>query len=307
MMKKRWPKLSYENGKATFETVQLWTQIVGKIKLATLPWMNHSWHVTLHITPTGLTTQTMPYENRNFQIDFDFVKHELQISTCTGGWRQLDLRQLSVADFYKRIFELLQELDIQITINPYPSEIANAIPFKNDHVHATYVEGQVIAFHQALRFIQDVFLVFRSDFKGKCSPVHFFWGGFDLALAFFSGRRAPKHPGGIPGMPDWVAEDAYSREASDCGFWTGSEGLPEPAFYCYLYPEPEGYAEGAIAPKEAYYNHDFREFILPYAAVQQSEDSEAKLLEFLRSTYKLGATLAKWDDGLWEPSDNNIL
>ena len=299
-MKKKWPELSYEKGKATFETIQLWTQIVGKIKLATLPWMNHSWHVTLHITPTGLTTQAMPYQNRNFQIDFDFLTHELKITTCTGGLKRMDLHHLSVADFYFKIFKLLLELDIDIEINQYPSEIANAIPFKNDHVHATYDEEQVVAFHQSLRFIQDVFLVFRSDFKGKCSPAHFFWGGFDLALAFFSGRRAPKHPGGIPGMPDWVAEDAYSREVSDCGFWTGSDRLPEPAFYCYLYPEPEGYSNGSVAPEEAYYNNDLREFILPYSAVQQSENSEEKLLAFLRSTYALGAGLANWDDDLWE-------
>lgn len=294
-MQERWPLLSYEKGKATYDTLHLWTQIVGKIKLATLPWVNHSWHITLHITPTGLTTQTIPYKDQNFQIDFDFIEHQLKISTSSGALRKFDLHGISVAGFYKEIFEALADLNIYIKIKPVPTELPNPVPFEKDTAHATYDEGQVTAFHQALLLIQDVFMKFRGEFKGKCSPIHFFWGGFDLALSFFSGRKAPKHPGGIPGLPDWVAEEAYSREVSSCGFWTGSEDLPEPTFYCYLYPEPEGYKTAALQPKEAYYNTTFREYILPYSTVQQLEDPEKKLLEFLHSTYNAGANLAKWD------------
>jgi hypothetical protein len=308
-MQQQWPVLSYQKGKDTFETLHMWTQIVGKIKLATLPWINHSWHITLHIVPTGLTTQIMPYKDQHFQIDFDFIDHYLKITTSKGELKKFDLHGISVADFYHKIFQLLKELKIDLIIRPVPVELENPIPFEKDHVHKTYDDEQVIAFHNALLSIQNVFMNFRSEFKGKCSPIHFFWGSFDLALSFFSGRRAPQHPGGIPGLPDWVAEEAYCREVSSCGFWTGSEGLTEPAFYCYLYPEPEGYKSTKVKPQEAYYNTTFREFILPYSAVQQSSNPEEKLLEFLNSTYHTGANLAKWDRELLEveygPNPNN--
>ncbi|HSV11265.1 MAG TPA: DUF5996 family protein [Hanamia sp.] len=299
-MQQQWPVLSYEKGKDTFETLHMWTQIVGKIKLATLPWINHSWHITLHIVPYGLTTQTMPYKDQNFQIDFDFIDHHLKIITSKGELRKFDLHGISVADFYDNIFMLLKELNIDLIIRPVPVELENPIPFKKDTVHKTYDEEQVVAFHKALLCIQNVFMTFRSKFKGKSSPIHFFWGSFDLALSFFSGRRAPQHPGGVPGMPDWVAEEAYCREVSSCGFWTGSEGLTEAAFYSYLYPEPEGYKDAKVLPEEAYYNTTLREFILPYSAVQQSLQPEEKLLEFLNSTYHTGADLAKWDRELLE-------
>ncbi|MEO6905313.1 MAG: DUF5996 family protein [Ginsengibacter sp.] len=299
-MQQQWPTLSYEKGKDTFETLHMWTQIVGKIKLATLPWVNHSWHITLHIISTGLTTQTMPYKDQNFQIDFDFIEHQLKITTSNGELRKFDLHRISVAGFYKKIFKLLHELNINIKIKPVPVEIENPVPFEKDFVHKTYNEETVIAFHKSLLFIQNVFMKFRGEFKGKSSPIHFFWGSFDLALSFFSGRRAPKHPGGIPGLPDWVVEEAYCREVSSCGFWTGSEGLPEPVFYCYLYPEPEGYKNAKVQLEEAYYNTTFGEFILPYASVQQSAKPDEKLLEFLNSTYHSGANLAKWDREILE-------
>ena len=299
-MDTKWPVLSYKEGKATYDTLHMFTQIVGKIKLATLPWVNHSWHVTLHITPTGLTTHNMPYKNENFQIDFDFIGHQLKIKTDKNEFRSFDLRGISVADFYQKIFEKLDELGIEIKIKPVPVELANPIPFKEDTVHATYEDGQVTAFHIALLRIQEVFMEFRSGFKGKCSPIHFFWGGFDLALSFFSGRRAPKHPGGVPGMPDWVAEEAYCREVSSAGFWTGNEMLPEPAFYCYLYPEPEGYKTAKVLPKGAYYHTTLGEFILPYSIVQQSKNPGEKLLDFLHSTYNIGADLAHWDRDMLE-------
>ena len=299
-MDTKWPVLSYKEGKATYDTLHMFTQIVGKIKLATLPWVNHSWHITLHITPTGLTTHNMPYKNENFQIDFDFIEHQLKIKTDKNEFRSFDLRGISVADFYRKIFEKLDELGIEIKIKPVPVELANPIPFKEDTVHATYEDGQVTAFHIALLRIQEVFMEFRSGFKGKCSPIHFFWGGFDLALSFFSGRRAPKHPGGVPGMPDWVAEEAYCREVSSAGFWTGNEMLPEPAFYCYLYPEPEGYKTAKVLPKGAYYHTTLGEFILPYSIVQQSKNPGEKLLDFLHSTYNIGADLAHWDKDILE-------
>lgn len=299
-MKNQWPVLSYESGKSTYETLQLWTQIVGKIKLATLPWVNHSWNITLHITPTGLSTQTIPYQDQHFQIDFDFIIHQLKITSTKAGSKQFELKDLSVADFYKQIFSLLKECEINLTINTLPSEIFGKVtPFELDTDHAGYNADQASAFHQALLNIQDVFMLFRTRFTGKASPIHFFWGGFDLALAFFSGRKAPKHPGKVPGMPDWVLQDAYSSEVSDSGFWTGSETLPEAAFYCYLYPEPEGYKDADVSPVEAYYNQTLGEFILPYASVQQAGDPQAKLLEFLESTYEIGSVLAKWNQDLW--------
>ncbi len=299
-MNQQWPILSYQKGKATFDTLHMFTQIVGKLKLATLPWVNHSWHITLHITPTGLTTHNMPFKNENFQVDFDFIEHQLKITTAKGELRKFDLFGISVVDFYKKIFEALDDLGIDIKIRPVPVELANPIPFKEDTIHATYDKDHVTAFHNALLKMQDVFMESRSGFKGKCSPIHFFWGGFDMALSFFSGRKAPKHPGGVPGMPDWVAVDAYNREVSSAGFWTGNESLPEPAFYCYLYPEPDGYPTANVQPAEAYYNTTLREFILPYSAVQQSENSGKMLLEFLKSTYHAGADLAKWDREILE-------
>lgn len=299
-MKQNWPQLSYEKGKATYETLHMFTQIVGKLKLATLPWINHSWHVTLHITPTGLTTQIMPYKNENFQVDFDFIEHRLNVTTSNNGSRSFGLRGISVADFYQNIFSDLKELGIDIKINPIPSEVANPIPFNQDTIHSTYEVEHVKAFHISLVRIQEVLMEFRGGFKGKCSPIHFFWGGFDLTLSFFSGRRAPKHGGGVPGMPDWVTEEAYSREEISVGFWTGNETLPEPAFYSYIYPEPDGYKTAKVQPDAAYYHTTMGEFILPYSAVQQSEDAKKLLLEFFNSTYHAAADLAKWDRELLE-------
>lgn len=299
-MQQKWPPLSYQAGKDTYDTLHLCTQIVGKIKLAVLPWVNHSWHIALHLTPRGLTTQAMAYKDQSFQIDFDFLEHRLQVSTSRGELRRFDLQQLTVADFYHRIFELLAALQIDVTIKPIPVEIADPIPFEQDTTHATYHHEQVTALHRALLQMQPVFTQFRSPFKGKCSPIHFFWGSFDLAFSLFSGRRAPKHPGGIPGLPNWVAEEAYCREVSSCGFWTGSAALPEAAFYCYLYPEPEGYQNAVIQPEQAYYHPTLKEFVLPYSAVQLSDDPVKTLRAFLDSTYRAGADLAKWDREILE-------
>lgn len=294
-MENPWPPLAYEKGKDTYATIHMWTQIVGKVKLAVAPWINHSWHITLHVTPNGLSTLEMPYKNRNFQIDFDFINHQLKIITSKGDHGGFDLPGKSVADFYRNIFRELNDLNIDLSINSTPVEMEDPIPFETDTVNATYDKTEATALHQALVKMQNVLTQMRCNYTGKCSPVHFFWGSFDLAVSRFSGRTAPKHPGGIPHLPDWVAEEAYSHEVASVGFWPGSEALPEPAFYAYIYPEPEGYKQAEIAPKGAYYHDTLREFILPYSLVQKSNQPEEKLLQFLNSTYEAGATLAKWD------------
>lgn len=294
-MTHQWPVLSYHKGKDTYATLHMWTQIVGKIKLAVKPWINHSWHITLHLTPSGLSTLDMPSEKKNFQIDFDFIDHKLKIITSDGEKRDFDLQGISVADFYEKTFSLLLELDIDVSINTLPVEIENPIPFEKDTEHATYDQEHAHALHQALLNTRNVFTYMRCDFTGKCSPVHFFWGSFDLAVSRFSGRTAPKHPGGIPHLADWVAQEAYSHEVASLGFWPGSEALPEAAFYAYLYPEPDGYKTAGVKPEGAYYHDTLREFILPYSKVQSSTHPEEDLLQFLNSTYNAAATLAKWD------------
>ena len=294
-MKNQWPKLSYEKGKDTYATIHMWTQIVGKIKLAVMPWINHSWHITLHVTPNGLSTMEMPYENQNFQIDFDFINHKLKIITSEGKMRDFDLQGNSVADFYNKIFAVLKDLKIDLNINSTPVEMEDPIPFETDTLNATYDKKVSTALHQALLKMQNVLRHMRCGFTGKCSPVHFFWGSFDLAVSRFSGRTAPKHPGGVPHLPDWVAEEAYSHEVASFGFWSGSEALPEAAFYAYLYPEPEGYKKTEVKPEGAYYHKNLGEFVLPYKLVQESDNPEEQLMQFLDSTYEAGATLANWD------------
>ena len=294
-MENQWPELSYKNAKDTYDTLHMWTQIVGKINLAVAPWRNHSWHVTLHLTPTGLTTLEMPYKDKHFQIDFDFINHKLKIVTSTGEIGEFDLPGISVSEFYTKIFRVLKELEIDIKINTVPSELENPIPFEKDTVHKSYDKQYVKDFHQALLRMKNVFTRFQCAFKGKCSPVHFFWGGFDLAVSRFSGRKAPKHPGGIPNLPNWVTEEAYSHEVASFGFWPGNEALPEPAFYAYIYPEPAGYKDAIAQPTEAYYHETLREFILPYKVVQQSDNPEETLSAFINSTYSAGAKLANWD------------
>lgn len=294
-MKQKWPELSYEKGRKTYETLHMFTQVLGKIKLKCLPWQNHSWHVTLRFTPTGLTTLTLPYKEQFFQINLDLTEHKLEILTSHGKTREFALSGLSVTGFYQKLFGLLRELDIEIKIYTKPVELQNPIPFEKDNVHNTYDPEQALALHESMLIMQQVFYDFRCKFKGKSSEIHFFWGSFDLAVSFFSGRKAPKHPGGIPNLADWVVEEAYSHEVMSFGFWPGSEILPEAAFYTYLYPEPEGYKDADPDPDEAYYHPELREFVLPYKAVQQAQDPVAKLREFLDSTYATGTALAKWD------------
>lgn len=290
-----WPPLPYTDWKATYATLHMWTQIVGKIRLQQAASVNHSWHVTLYATTRGLTTSPMPYGSRTFQIDFDFIDHRLLILTSDGGVRTLKLEPRSVADFYAELFARLAELDLDITINTKPNEVPNAIPFPDDHEHAAYDREHVARFWGALRQSDRVLNQFRTGFHGKSSPVHFFWGAFDLALTRFSGRPAPEHPGGAPNMPLIVAREAYSQEVSSIGFWPGNDMLPQAIYYAYAYPTPNAFPTAVVKPPEAAYNAPFGEFVLSYDAVRQAADPDAMLLDFAQSTYEAAADSGGWD------------
>jgi len=290
-----WPALPYAEWKDTLATLHLWTQIVGKVRLARAPWLNHSWNVVLYVTARGLTTTPIPDGDRSFEIAFDLVAHELSIVTSDGGKALLPLRPMSVAAFYRELMARLQGLGIAVDIRTMPCDIPDCVAFDEDETHASYDADQVSRYFQALQQVDRVFKRFRTRFHGKSSPVHLFWGGFDLAVTRFSGRPAPKHPGGIPHMPNWVAVDAYSHEVASLGFWPGADMLPEAVFYAYAYPEPAGYAQARITPAGAYYHKDLREFVLPYEVVRRAPDPEAALLEFAQSTYEAAADLARWD------------
>jgi hypothetical protein len=279
----------------TYETLHLFTQIVGKIRLVRSPWLNHSWHVTLYVTARGLTTSPIPDGARDFQIDFDFIDHVLRISTSDGATRQFTLAGKSVAGFYTAIMATLAELGIAVTINETPNELPEPIKFSHDNKHASYDPDAVRRFFQILLNADRVLKQFRTSFIGKASPVHFFWGSFDLAVTRFSGRRAPRHPGGVPHLPDAVAWEAYSHEVSSAGFWPGSGAIDYPAFYSYAYPEPPGFRTARVAPNAAFFSEALGEFILPYEAVRTAANPEQALLEFLQSTYEAAANAAKWD------------
>ncbi len=295
MKQETWPVLSFEKGNETYQTIHLWTQIAGKIKLAKMPWINHSWHVTLIVTPFGLSTGDLPDLKKHFQINFDFLKHQLQIITSDKEERMFHLSGMSVAGCYRNILAALKDLDIGIKINPLPCEIENAVPFHEDEDHSTYLPEVAEDLHKALLNAQRVFTEFRAKFTGKCSPVHFFWGSFDLAVSRFSGREAPPHPGGIPNLPDWVAKEAYSQEVYSCGFWPGNEAVPFAAFYSYIYPAPQGFSSASVKPEAAYWYKEMGEFILTYKDVQQAEDPSKFLTQFLDSTYEAAAGFAKWE------------
>jgi hypothetical protein len=290
-----WPELPTAVWRESYETLQLWTQIAGKIRLARTPWLNHSWHVVLYVTPRGLTTSPIPDGTRDFQIDFDFIDHHLRISTSDGATRQFALAGHSVATFYAAVMTALAELGIHITIDEMPNELPDPIRFSQDHQHASYDPDAVRRFFQILLNADRVFKQFRTGFLGKASPVHFFWGSFDLAVTRFSGRRAPRHPGGVPHLPDDVACEAYSHEVSSAGFWPGSGAIDYPAFYCYAFPEPAGFRTAPVRPDAAFFSEGLGEFILPYDAVRTATQPEQALLEFLQSTYEAAANAAKWD------------
>lgn len=291
----RWPELHYDQWKDTLDTVHLWTQIVGKIRLRLEPFVNHWWNVTLYVTPHGLTTSMMPYgDGRSFSIDFDFTKHQLAVADCDGRREAFALEAMTVAAFYRKLMERLAVLDIRVRIHGKPNEVPDAIPFARDEVHGTYDAAYVERFWRVLLQVDRLCKAFRAGFMGKASPVHFFWGSFDLAVTLFSGRAAPVHPGGFPNMPDSATREAYSREECSVGFWPGGYGL-DASFYGYAYPEPNGLAQAAIRPESAAWNAQLREFVLPYAAVREAQDRDAAVLDFFRSVYDATANLANWD------------
>jgi hypothetical protein len=290
-----WPALPYAAWADTAATLQLWTQIVGKIRLAKTPWLNHSWHVALYVSGRGLTTGPIPDGARTFEIEFDFIDHVLWIRTSNDHERQLMLKPTPVAEFYADMMVALKELGIEVTINTTPCEIADCVAFEQDTVHSAYDSEAAQRFWRVLLSVNQVFWRFRSGFVGKCSPVHFFWGSFDLAVTRFSGRTAPRHPGGVPHLPNAVAQEAYSHEVSSAGFWPGSLGpVDYPAFYSYAYPAPQGFPGAKVKPAAAFFSKELGEFILPYDAVRTASDPEAALMEFLISTYEAAADLAKW-------------
>jgi hypothetical protein len=279
----------------------MWTQIIGKIRLTLSPWTNQSWHVTLYVTSRGLTTSPIPYGVRTFDITFDFIDHQLYIDTSDGERRTIELKPRSVADFYRAVMKTLDELRLPVMINMVPNEIENPIPFDEDEEHRSYDREYVNRFWRVLVQSDRVFKDFRSRFCGKNSPVHFFWGSFDLTVTRFSGRPAPPHPGGIPNLPDAVTREAYSQEESSLGFWPGNAATPTPIFYSYAYPEPPRFAEAKVQPAAAFYDPKFREFMLPYDAVRTAEKPDEVLLDFAQSTYDAGSILGKWDrDALHE-------
>jgi hypothetical protein len=281
----------------------MWTQIVGKIRLTESPWLNHSWQSTLYVTSRGLTTSPIPHGTRTFQIDFDLLDHVLIVQTSDGALFNTPLQPQSVAEFYHQLMDGLARMGLPITIHAQPNEVPDPIPFARDETHRAYDPEYVNRFWRALVQSDRVFKIFRGRFTGKCSPVHLFFGALDLAVTRFSGRRAPAHPGGIPHLPDTIAVEAYSKEVSSCGFWAGGGAITYPAYYSYAYPEPEGFAKATVHPRQAFYNADLREFILPYDVVREAASPDETLLEFLQSTYEAAANLAKWDRRELETSE----
>ncbi len=294
-MTEAWPDLPYGAWRETCSTLQLWTQIVGKIRLAQTPWVNHSWHVPLYVTVRGLSTSPIPHGHRCFDIAFDFIDHVLLITTDDGGRRELPLQPRTVAAFHAAVMSALDDLGLPVRINDMPNEIVDAVPFTQDRRHAAYDAEFAQRFWRVLLQASRVFAQFRTSFVGKCSPVHFFWGSFDLAVTRFSGRRAPPHPGGVPNLPDAVAREAYSHEVSSAGFWPGGGAIGHAAFYSYAYPEPQGFSRVAVRPAAARYSADLGEFLLPYDAVRSAADPDAALLAFLDDTYAAAADAGNWD------------
>jgi hypothetical protein len=290
-----WPELSYNDWQDTRSTLHMWTQVVGKIRLALAPMVNHWWQTPLYVTARGLSTSPMPYGQDYLQIDFDFHDRRLRIDHSRGAQRALSLEPRSVADFHAELMARLAEMGTPVKIWTRPVEVEVAIPFEEDHEHASYDRDAAHRFFQTLRQADRLMHAFRSGFQGKVSPVHFFWGSFDHAVSRFSGRGAPPHPGGIPNLADWVTREAYSHELSSCGFWPGDARYPQAAFYAYAYPEPAGFRDTPVAPETAFYHPTLSEYVLPYGAVRQSADPDRAALDFLQSTYDAAADRGGWD------------
>jgi hypothetical protein len=301
-----WPELPLEAWTDTLATLHMWTQIVGKVRLVQSPWVNHSWHVTMYVTSRGLTTSPIPHGTRTFEMEFDFIAHQLTIRTGEGQSHNIPLEPQSVATFYARLMAALDALDLHVKIHGRPNEVPEAIPFAQDDIHRSYDREYAERFWRVLVQADRVLKIFRSRFAGKCSPVHFFWGAADLAVTRFSGRTAPEHPGGIPNLPDRITREAYSHEVSSCGFWAGGGPIPYPMFYSYAYPEPSGFANAPVRPARAFYSQDLREFILPYDEVRLAASPDDTLLEFLQTTYEAAANLAAWDRAALERASEPV-
>ena len=297
-MKQGWPELNYQAYADTVKVVHLWTQIIGKIRLRKMPWLNHSWHVSLYVSPRGFTTGSIPDSQGLFELEFDFINHLLHFRTSAGTGAKIPLESQSVAEFYQQVFDQLQELGIAVDIHAAPNELEPAIPFADDHRPQVYDSDQMTNLWEAFICVHKVFLEFRAGFIGKCSPVHLFWGAFDLAVTRFSGRTAPEHPGGMPNMPLKVMQEAYSHEVSSAGFWPGGDDFPQPVFYSYCYPTPEAFSKQPVQPEAAFYSDEMGEFFLSYGDVQSSDDPDATLMGFLESTYKAAAVTGNWDPEL---------
>jgi len=296
-----WPALPWRDWAPTVSTLHMWTQIVGKVRLALAPPLNHWWHVPLYIDGRGFTTSAIPYRQCEFQVDFDFVDHRLLVTDTDGGSFAMPLEPKSVARFYRDFMDGLRDLGIEVRILPRPVEVADAIPFETDEQHAAYDPAHAALLWHAFVQADRVMKTFKTGFVGKASPVHLFWGSFDLATTRYSGRTAPLHPGGTPNCPAWVMEEAYSREEHSVGWWPAIEP-PGPAFYAYVYPEPDGFRSASIRPAGAVFDHRYGEMLLPHDVVRTSTDPEAAVLEFFQTTYDAGADLAGWDRAILEPA-----
>lgn len=293
-----WPPIPFADWQPTAGALHLYLQVAGKYRLARSPWINHSWHATFYVTPRGLTTSMIPDGDGGIEIAFDFVDHVLRGTCGNGQTLEFDLRPMSVAEFHERFTATIRRLGGDASFHGSPNELPERVPFAEDHAARPWDANAVARFHRVLVSVNRVLQDFRTSFRGKVSPVHLFWGSFDLAVTRFSGRRAPLHPGGIPNLPDDVTREAYSHEVSSAGFWAGGGPIDEAAFYAYAYPAPDGFADADVAPEAAYFDKEFGEFILPYAAVREAADPAAALLEFLESTYKAAASHGNWDNDL---------
>lgn len=294
-MKEQWPELNYEKWKPTYETLHRWLQIAGKLRLCKSPWANHSWNSALYVTSRGLTTSPIPLGNRSLTVDFDFFDHQVVFQDSLGTNFVMLLQNETVASFYQRFMDALKIFDVETRFEKSPNEVVDATPFDQDHTHCTYNPVDAHNCFQALVRVSNILQEFRAEFVGKSSPVHFFWGSFDLAVTRFSGRRAPDHPGGVPHLSDEVVKEAYSHEVMSCGFWPGNEMYPRAAFYAYAYPEPEDFANSRVNPPEAYYHKDLREFILDYDVVRSASDPAGVVKSFVDSVYRAVAESAHWD------------
>jgi len=290
-----WPELPSSEWGETLETIHMWFQIVGKVRATQAPWSNHSWSSPLYVTSRGLTTSPIPYGGRTFQIDFDFVDHRMPIHVSDGRTSVVPLRPQSVKAFYHTLFEALERLGIELSIHGAPNEVPDPIPFAENEVNASYDREHARKLWQAMVQADRVLNAFRARYIGKASPVHFFWGGPDIAVTRFSGRLAPEHPGGIPNLPDVITREAYSHELTSCGFWPGNRDAPDPIFYAYAYPTPDGFSDAAVEPDAAFWLADLGEFVLPYEAVRMSDAPDETVDAFLQTTHDTAAALLGWD------------